>query len=245
MSANKEEADPELVSAVKRLGAGYKGKSWPVFVSLRGRGRGLARQGREPGGTGGTAAAEALRAGYTYRRPVPLPDGDDWALDAEEGKKASALSELEDGLAAAANGPPHTADGDGDADAGGVGDGDAGGDDNGGHDAGAGDDEEDGLYTADSASSASNSSVDTEAAVAFAMEWEDEDGDDAGGQAETDKKRASSHDPEYFQEEREAARNLLSMGAFFASTAKNMMDEHKRAKKEADLYMSEVTVAAG
>ncbi len=123
--------------------------------------------------------------------------------------------------------------------------GDADGDDgaHGGAGAGAGDeDDDDGLHTAPSSNNTSYS-LDSDAAVTFAMAWDDEDGGSSGGQEDKGKKLAFSADPALFQEEREASRSMLAMGAFFASAAKAMVQEHKRAKKEADLYMDEVNLA--
>ena len=51
-------------------------------------------------------AAAARRAGFVYRRPVPLKEDDDDAEVANK-QRESALLELEMGLAAAAHGPPH------------------------------------------------------------------------------------------------------------------------------------------
>ncbi len=173
--------------------------------------------GPEPAGAVAVAGADALAGadagtggqlatGYKYRRPVPVPDEEDFA----EGKLAreSAMKELETGLEVAAHGPPHKGvdeDDDGDGD----------------------------LHTALSRSS----SLNTEEVVAFAMDWED--GDD--GQEDRDKKRAASSDPAEFQNARDTARSQLAMAAFFASTGKNMLQEHDRARKEADLYMAEVS----
>ncbi len=173
-----------------------------------------------------------------YRRPVPLDeDDDDDDQPPHEEDRDSAVAELEAGLAAAANGPPHIGGGDDD----GV---DDGGDDNGGADNGSaegghddevrggeGDDEDGGLHTPPSPG----------AGAAFAMEWAADDG--ARGQADEAEKLASSGDPASFQEARESSRGLLAMGAYFARTASAMLDEHKRAKKEADMYMTEVSKA--
>ena len=73
------------------------------------------------------------------------------------------------------------------------------------------------------------------------MEWGDEGG--ALGQEDQAEKLASSGDPASFQEARESSRSLLSMGAYFARTASAMLGEHRRAKKEAEMYMTEVSKA--
>ncbi len=240
MTETKDEANAKLAAAVKKLGAGYRARSWPVWVGLRGRGPIPSRvPGQMPAGAAAAAAAaggddvdsvaaSALAKGYPYRRPVPLPDEhDDMAMEVQDAQKESAVLELEAGLTDAADGPPFKGGDDGGA---------AGGGDGDGVDDGA-DDE---LYTADS-----TSSVDTEEAVAFALDWDDEDGDGAGGPQDTAGKLASSQDPASFQGAKESARSLLTMGAYFGSTAKAMFGEHKRARKEADMYMSEVSNATG
>ena len=220
MADNKDDTNGFLPAAVKKLGAGYKGRrAWPARGPNHEAAAPVSAAGGDKDDKDDSVAAQALRAGFKYRRPLPEPDSDDdMALQGEDGKKASAVNELEEGLAAAANGPPHQGGGD-------CGDGEDG--------------DADGLSTAHS--SPLDTSLDTEDVVAFAMEWEDDDG--AGGQQDKSSKPAPSYDPANFQEDREAARNLLSMGAFFSSTAKAMMEEHKRTRKEADMYMAEVTLA--
>ncbi len=156
-------------------------------------------------------------------------DGDDnRPLEAQEGDKASPQNPLEAGLREAGHGSP--AEGDG---------GDAAGEDNGrsdGEGGDAGDDDND-LYTASSPHNPI-SSLDSEAALAFAREW---DGAGNGGQA--DLQLLCSPDPALFQEEREAARSMLAAGAFYASAAKAMVEKHEEARKEADQYLDEVNLA--
>ena len=212
--------DPEVASAaqpgaVARLGEGY-----------RATGARPRRPPRDPEQSAAAAAAAAAggkdddddslaaavrRAGYTYRRPVPLRDDDDFVEGAHK-RKESALLELEMGLAAAAHGPPHQ---------GGA----------------PGEDEDD-----DRSKLRRSSSLDTAEALAFAMEWDAEAGDN-GKEDKANDKRSPSPDPESFQDARDSSRSLLSMAAFFASMGKNMMEEHKRAMTEADLYMGEVIKA--
>ena len=242
MSVDKGKTCAVPPPALRKLGEGCRSKRFQPRCSIRQQssdsedGAPVSPGARmEDKADSAAAAAPALQEGYRYRRPVPLPDDDDedTNLETPEDGKASALLELEAGLAAAADGPPHKADDEGGEDAGADGDG--------GADAGArDDDEDDGMSTAHSSSS-SSSSLDTEDVVAFAVEWDDEDGNAAGGQKSTVKKLACSHDPAEFQEEQESARSLLAMGAFFVGTAKNMFEEHKRARKEADMYLDEVT----
>ncbi len=197
MSEHQEKPD-----AANRLRRGYR----PVWVGLRGRGR----------------AQYPLQEGFQPRRPPPLEDDDDDVVPpAQEVNANSAVHELEDGLAAAAHGPPHM----GVVDGGNV-------QDDGGHE---GDDDKDddgdGLHTAHS-----TSSLNTEEALAFVKDWED----GADGQDDKAHKRAPSADPSTFQDARDTARGQLAMAAFFASMGKGMMAEHKRAQTEADHYMSEV-----
>ncbi len=250
---DKDKQDVEDTAAAEtRLRRGYR----PVWVGLRGRRRALqpgqapagavARAeafdgaggqlpagadagsgGQEPAGAAALAGADAgsggqqaaaagldcapLGTGFQPRRPVPVPDEYDFAMGGMQARE-SAVQELETGLEAAAHGPPH----------------------NGGDKGEDGDDGDGDLYTALNKSS---SSIDTEEVVAFAMEWED--GDE--GQEDRDNKRAPSSDPAGFQDARETARSQLAMAAFFARTGKDMLEEHKKARKQADLYMAEVT----
>ena len=158
----------------------------------------------------------AAGAGYKYRRPVPPPDDEDDVMPQRDGGN-SALHELEEGLAAAANGPPHE------------GDDDAGGEDG-------------GLATAHSSPLSANTPMNTEEALAFAMEWEGEAGAGAGGPVNSAKKLSTSpDDPADFQAARESARSQLAMGAYFSSMGKEMLEEVKRARAEADNYLAEVT----
>ncbi len=86
-----------------------------------------------------------------------------------------------------------------------------------------------GHYTGLSSSSSetsSSSSLDTEEIVAFAV---DSDEDGGGGQDDSAGERASS----------------ISLAAYFVSSAGDMMREHERARKNADMYMAEVTYARG
>ena len=136
--------------------------------------------------------------------------GNDWAEGKQQEAKDSALLELEAGLAAAAHGPPHE-----------------GGDDCGGSD-------DDGFYTPNN-----TSSLNTEDVVAFSFAC-DEDEDGAAGPTGLGAQRAGSCDLTNFQGARESFRSRLTMGAYFAGTAKDMLSEHRRAQKEADQYMSEV-----
>ncbi len=223
-SDERDETRAALSAAVRKLGQGYKRRRDFPRCSIR----------QEDDDSNIDEAdyrpASALKRGYGYRRPVPLPDDDDLALGPHEANKASALRELEDGLPAAAHGPTHVG-------------GDDGGED-GGEGAGAGAGEDDGLSTAHSSSystARTSLSLDTEEVVGFAMDWEE--GDAAGGPVDKDKKLARSDDPAEFQGTRESARHLLTMGAYFASTAKTMLDEHRRARNEADMYMGEVILA--
>ncbi len=174
------------------------------------------------------AAAAALAPGDADEAVGQLPAGaharagavagteeeDDW--DKEQKNKEEALHELEAGLEAAANGPPHK----------------------GAHNGEGG---EDGGEDDDDFSTAGSSSLDTEAVVAYALEWDDDDV--AGGQRKKSGQPEWSADPEGFQTARDSARSLLTTAAYFASTGKAMLTEHKRAQKEADLYMSEVSLA--
>ncbi len=218
---------PVLSDHVIRLGYGY-----------RGRGTWMRRP---------TLTASAAQASYKYRRPIPCQDDDDMAQEAQEANKDLVGHELEAGLRQGEHAPPEDGDGGdhaGDENGRGDGDGDGGdehgrGDGEGGDGDGAGDDDDE-LYTARS-SPIHSCSLDSEAVLAFAMDWESPEGAGAGGQK--DKKLSPSPDPALFQEEREAARSMLAAGAFYASLAKAMGEEHKRARKEADLYMEEVTIA--
>ncbi len=215
--------NPEETHAnVARLGEGYRGKgAWarrPTRVPTREPPAIAAAVAAVAGGAEDDdddfVAAAARRAGYSRRRPVPLPEEEDLTWGAQQ-RRASALQELEVGLEAAAHGPPHQGSGRGDGRQ----------------------DGRDELRTPRS----SPSSLATEDVLAYAMEWEGEDG--AGGQEDKDDKRASSADPAAFQEAREAARSQLTMGAFFSSMGKAMLQEHEKARKEADHYMTEVTLA--
>ncbi len=124
---------------------------------------------------------------------------------------AAALQELEAGLTAAADGPPHKVD----------------------EDSEDSEDGEDGPYTANS----SSSSLDTEEAVAFALERDGEEEEDgAGGQEE----HVPSSDLANFRGAREASRNSLKVAAYFADTARDMLSQHDRARKDADICMAEV-----
>ncbi len=230
MSENKNEPLPAPPAAVAKLGAGYRGRRfWPrrptLLAALDTAGAGDA------GDDAAYVAASALRPSFPYRRPVPIPDEDDMFLGPQAAKEDAAVTELEAGLAAAADGPPHQGDEDG---------GDNDGEDAGGA-VGDGNDEDDddGLYTANSSFSSTN--LDTEQALAYAMEWDE--ADIAGGQQENSRKPASSPEPSQFQEDRESARSLLAAGAFFASMGKGMLQEHHRARQEADMYLEEVTLA--
>ena len=229
--SDKGKTNATLATAVNKLGAGFKGgRGWarrPIPEPDHDPAVPVASSAAAVGDVAkdDSVKAEALREGYKYRRPVPVPDEKgDKAMGKQDGNKDSALPELEDGLTAAANGPPHRA-GDGDRDGGDGGDG--------ADDGGAGG--EDGLSTAHS------SSITT----AYNSSLNDEDDAGSGGQEDKTGKRACSFDPANFQEDREAARNLLSMGAFFSSMGKAMLDEHKRARTEADMYMAEVILATG
>ena len=240
---DKEESRAALAGAVKKLGRGYKERRfWPRCSIRDSDGGSTPTIARDTALKAPFGATSALGAGYKYRRPLPCPD-DDMDLGAQDGNKVAALEELEAGLAAAADGPPHRggADGDGgDVDV--VDDnngGDDGGDDNNGGDDGGddgGEDEDD-----DDLSTAHSSSIDTEEVIAFAMDWDD--ADCAGGPMANTQKLSSSADPAKFLEDRASARSMLAMSAYFASTAKAMLQEHQRARKEADLYMEEVMTA--
>ncbi len=170
MSGNENNTLPVLSEQGFKLGKGYGSRTSrpgsPTLAANQQEAVPLSAGAGNVVDEADSLAAAALQAGYKYRLPVPSPVDDDVALEAQEANMASALNELEDGLAAAANGPPHIGD-------------DAGGD--GGPDEGAGDEDDEGLYTAHSSSLSGCSSLDTEAVIAFAMDWEDEDGDGAGG----------------------------------------------------------------
>ena len=248
MSENKDKANDAFVATVKELGAGYRGlrarRAWPRCSIREPDDESVdpapAAAPRDMDGANAMAVS-ALRPGYKYRRPVPLPDDDD--LVAPDANMDSAMLELETGWTAAANVPPHksgnvggagAADDGGavaDDDGGAVAD-DADADDNAGDDDG--DDDE--LFTA-------HSSFDTAEVANFTMDWDDKDG--CGGQPEKAQELASSSDPATFQDARESSRSLLTMAAYFARTADGMLEEHKRTRKEADMYLSEVNLAKG
>ncbi len=242
-SVDKEETRAAPSAAVKKLGQGYRGRRfWPRCSIVDSDGNPTPEA---PVFQPASVAASALGAGYGYRRPLPCKDEDDaMELGAQDDNKVAALEELEAGLEAAADGPPHQggADGDGsDDDGGNANDGDDGGDDGGDNGGAVGGGEEDDDDDDDELSTAHSSSLDTEEVIAFAMEWDD--GDCAGGPRANAAKLSSSADPAQFQEDHESARSMLAMAAYFASTAKAMVQEHQRARKEADLYMEEVLLA--
>ncbi len=242
MSEKQEKTDDAFVAAVKKLGAGYRRRRAMPRCSIREPDDESADSAPAPAARY-MDGASALSTGYKYRRPVPPPDDDD--LVGQDANRDSAVPELGTGLAAAANGTPHKGGDGGDRDGGDSGHGGHGGhggDGADGGDGGDGDGVEDGddddLFTAHSSSA---SSIATDEVVAFAMDWDDEDG--RGGQQEKAEELASSSDPAKFQGAREASRSLLTAAAFFARTADDMLKEHKRAREEADLYMSEVNIA--
>ncbi len=229
---------PLLSGQVLTLGYGYRGRrTWARRPNL--------------------SAPAAPLAGY--RRPVPCKDDDDdMPLEAQGANETSHQQQLEAGSREAAHGPPEDGDG---ADDNGRGEGAQleaglweavhgplengdGGDDNGrgegdgGDGNSAGDDDD--MYTARS-SPIPNCSLDSEAALAFARDWEDKEGVGAGDK--DDHKLFSSSDPALFQEEREAARSMLAAGAFYTCAAKAMVEQHQRARKEADEYLEEVNLA--
>ncbi len=225
MPLNNDESNAKFCAAVAKLGAGYKGRRSGA------RGRSLTHETGQPAAVSipaeehkadgdDSVAKSALGKGYHYRRPVPLPDEEDaMALGEQEAQEESAPQALETGSVGAAGGPLHE-------------DGNAGG----------GVVEGDGLSTAGSShysTALTNPSPATENVVEFANDWDGQDG--KGEQDGKAGKLASSSDPADFQDAREASRSLLSAGAFFASMGKGMLDEHKRARKEADYYMTEVT----
>ena len=91
----------------------------------------------------------------------------------------------------------------------------------------------DGLSSGQSSSSfksSSSTSLDTEEVVAFALELDEEDG---SGQEESAGERASSV----------SSGTCLGLAKYFVSSAGDMMQQHERARKEADMYMAEVTLA--
>ncbi len=242
MSENKDRADDAFVATVKKLGAGYRGRRAFPRCSIRepddeSVDPAPAAYPGDVDGANAIAVAELPRR-YPYRRPVPLPDDDD--LVEPDANRDSAALELETGFTAAANVlPPNGGDVGGAGADGGDGGADGDGDGDGG-DGGADDRGDDDLFTAHSSSS---SSFDTAEAVNFAMDWDDEDG--CGGQQQKAEELASSSDPAKFQDARESSRSLLTMAAFFGRTADGMFQEHRRARQEADMYMSEVSVATG
>ncbi len=163
------------------------------------------------------AAAAALRDDYSYRRLGTFRPEDDFAEGAQHGRD-SALHELETGLAAAAHGPPHKGA-------------------EGSEDSEVSEDGEDRLHNANSISS----SLDTEEVVAFALECDEEEEQEngAGGHEEL----VSSSYSANFQGAHDASRSNVSLAAYFADSAKDMLTKDERARKEADMYMAEVTLA--
>ncbi len=96
--------------------------------------------------------------------------------------------------------------------------------------------DEDGLYSAESPSpskASSSSSLDTEEVVAFAMECDEED---SSGQED------SAGEPE---PSATSSGKCLDMAKYFVSSAGDMLREHEKARKEADMYMAESSVASG
>ncbi len=99
MSENKdEETRPSLAAAARRLGTGY-----------RGRGGGTRRPTREPDQEPAVpvAAAAVAPAAAVADPPVVAAAAAAPSAAGEDIAKDSALKQLEKGLEAAANGPPH------------------------------------------------------------------------------------------------------------------------------------------
>ncbi len=82
-----------------------------------------------------------------------------------------------------------------------------------------------------SSKASSSSSLNTEDVVAFALECDEEDG---SGQDNSGGERASSD---------MSSGRCVDLAAYFVSTASDMMRERERERKNADLYMAEVTMA--
>ncbi len=102
---------------------------------------------------------------------------------------------------------------------------------NGYQDQGKGDDGLDFAQFSSSSKASSSSSLNTEDVVAFALECDEEDGsgqDDSGGE------RAASA---------MSSGRCVDLAAYFVSTASDMMRERERERKNADMYLAEVTLA--
>ena len=105
-----------------------------------------------------------------------------------------------------------------------------------GGDDGAVEGDEDGRSSAQSPSpskASSSSSLDTEEVVAFAMECDEEN---SSGQEESAGEREPSAT---------SSGKCLDMAEYFVFSACDMLREHEKARKEADMYMAEASVATG
>ena len=75
MADNQEEANANLATTVKKLGAGYRGRrAWPRRTETRDPAAAAAGEEQDKAES---VAAPALRTGFQYRRPPPEPDTDD------------------------------------------------------------------------------------------------------------------------------------------------------------------------